>query len=206
MNNKYYVYAYLRKDGTPYYIGKGCGRRAYQKSKRHKFVRMPDDKKRIIFIAENLTEEMAWQKEKENIKHYGRKIDGGILINIHEGGEFQGTNPGWHHTEESKEKMRGKRPNANIWNRGKKFPPKQQHCNYRGKEFDSIRDAAEYFDVTWKSVYKWIKAREKGVKLGRDNHHIPCVVKGIKFDMKKDAAEYFDVSLPTIYKWIKEGR
>jgi len=102
---KYYVYAYLREDGTPYYIGKGCGRRAYQKSKRHKFVKVPDDKDRIVFISENLTEEDALSEEKRIISHYGRKINGGILINISVGGESRGRPAGWKHDAETRKKI-----------------------------------------------------------------------------------------------------
>ena len=201
--NTYYTYAYLREDGTPYYIGKGKGRRAYQKSKRHKFVKVPEDKTRIVFLSENLTEKDAFEEEKCLIKFYGRKINGGILINISEGGFGGGRPSGWKHTQKSKTKMKGKRPNAKIWNKWKKLPPKLQKCVYRGKEFDSIREAAEYFEVTWYAVQQYLKRRERGLKI---SHAKPCIVKGIEFNMVKSAAEYFNVSRQTISNWIKEGK
>ena len=51
----YYTYAYLRKDRTPYYIGKGKERRIYLKGKGE--IGKPKDKSRIIFLKQNLTEE-----------------------------------------------------------------------------------------------------------------------------------------------------
>jgi molybdenum-dependent DNA-binding transcriptional regulator ModE len=56
----YYTYAYLREDGTPYYIGKGKGRRAFHKN--HNVPRPNKDK--ILFLKQNLSEENALKHEK----------------------------------------------------------------------------------------------------------------------------------------------
>ena len=85
MNNKYYTYAYLREDRTPYYIGKGEGFRAY---KNQHNVPVPKDRNRIIFLKKNLTEEEAFKHETYLIAVLGRKDLGtGILRNLTDGGE-----------------------------------------------------------------------------------------------------------------------
>ena len=83
---EYYTYAYLREDGTPYYIGKGSGKRIYKKTKNE--IKPPKDKSRIIFLKQNLIEEEAFKHEIYMIAVFGRKDLGtGILYNRTDGGD-----------------------------------------------------------------------------------------------------------------------
>ena len=84
--NRFYTYAYLREDRTPYYIGKGSANRIRQNNGRS--CNKPKDKSRIIFLKQNLTEEEAFRHEKYMIAVFGRKDLGtGILHNRTDGGE-----------------------------------------------------------------------------------------------------------------------
>jgi hypothetical protein len=94
----YYTYAYLREDGTPYYIGKGKRKRIHST---HRRVKAPEDKSRIIFLKQNLTEEEAFKHEIYMIAVFGRKDNGtGILRNMTDGGDGV---PNWGTTEQRSE-------------------------------------------------------------------------------------------------------
>jgi hypothetical protein len=128
---RFYVYAYIRekdsktaKAGTPYYIGKGSGRRAWTNDGKgkHTSVHMPN-KKYIVILENNLTELGSLALERRLIAWWGR-IDAntGILRNRCDGGtgssgvvrsaEFRKTISGSNnhffgkkHSEETKRKL-----------------------------------------------------------------------------------------------------
>lgn len=105
MNN---FFVYLLKDPDTlqvFYVGKGKGNRAKQHSfpsminkpghKNNKIRKLQSENKNYLieYHSENLSEEQAFDKEKELIAYYGRLDNGsGVLTNHTDGGEG---NPGW---------------------------------------------------------------------------------------------------------------
>ena len=85
--NDYYVYVFLREDKfSPYYVGKGRGRRLYNGWGR--VTRRPKDPNRIVKIKENLSEFDAFALETILIKFWGRLDNNtGVLRNRTDGGD-----------------------------------------------------------------------------------------------------------------------
>jgi hypothetical protein len=118
--NEYYTYAYLREDGTPYYIGKGRGRRVYKSHIRQNKTNLkPKDNSKIIFLKKNITEEEANKHEVYMISIFGRKDLGtGILRNMTNGGDGIS---GYSHSEDTKKKI--SKPGSKNPFYGKKHSP-----------------------------------------------------------------------------------
>lgn len=89
----YYIYCWCKKDGTPYYIGKGKNNRAWEK---HGNYYPP--KGRVVIMESQLTELGAFALERRYIRWYGLEN----LKNQTYGGEGIS---GYKHTNHSKKKM-----------------------------------------------------------------------------------------------------
>lgn len=122
----FYTYLWLRESGTPYYAGKGTGRRAFSSSALG--VHRPVDRVRIL-IQEFPSEEDAFEAEKFLIAYYGRiDLGTGCLRNLTDGGEGT-SNP----DEETRRKIREARAKQtfsdetrrkiSISGKGRKYPP-----------------------------------------------------------------------------------
>ena len=99
--NDYYVYLYLTNNLSPYYVGMGRGDRCYRHC--NSYDAPTPDRALIIILKDNLSQVDAWLREEIFILMYGRKCDGGILVNKSRGGK--GWGGGCPATEERKQKI-----------------------------------------------------------------------------------------------------
>jgi hypothetical protein len=139
----FYVYAYMRQDNTPYYIGKGLGKRAWAKGKGE--IYPPTDLTKIIIVESNLSEIGALAIERRLIKWYGRKdINTGILRNKSDGGDGAS---GAKRSEKTKHLM-------SIAQKGKpRISSRDKKCmSPDGIIFNKIIDAAKSYHITSEGI------------------------------------------------------
>lgn len=161
----YYTYAYLREDGTPYYVGKGKGDRAYRKV--GKPCATPKDKNKIIYLKTNLTEEQSFNHEKYMIFILGRKDLGtGILLNKSDGGEgASGCIPSEETRRKRSAKMKGEN-NPLYGKRGKDSPRYGKKHTQETK--DKIRKSLQGNVISEETRIK-ISEKNKLNRLGEKN-------------------------------------
>lgn len=113
----FYIYTWMREDGSPYYVGKGKGRRAFERYLGHM---APKDSRIRIFPMPD--EDTAFAYEVYLIDFWGRKDLGtGCLRNLTNGGDGV-ANP----SDETRRKIaKGGKSNKGrpAWNKGIPFPP-----------------------------------------------------------------------------------
>jgi hypothetical protein len=198
-SNRFYVYLHLKPSGEVFYVGKGTGKRAWSRNLRnrhwkyivayHGFV--------VQIHTDKLTEDQAFELEKQLIKHY-REIE--TLANVTDGGggvSGSHVNLGVPKSETHKEKLRqinkGKKQSEQTIEKRKESikklvdngwinPGKREECKRIGVKNNNFSG----FYITPKGVYESINSAakannctEKAIRV-RCRGNI-CIVKGVKY-------------------------
>jgi len=181
--NRFYTYAYLRVDRSPYYVGKGQEYRLYEKYGRE--IKPPKDKSRIIFLKQNLTEQEAFKHEKYMIAVLGRKDLGtGILHNRTDGGEGAS---GSVRSEETKIKI-SKSKKGKLVGKDNPFYGKSHSGKNRRKQSERMKgrykgsnnpNYGKSLSKEHKEKLKNSISPEEKVEIGRKNYEMKVGIHGL---------------------------
>ena len=190
MNNYFYVYMYIDPETRkPFYVGKGQRSRAWSFTghSHNKWVvsKINNIKSRgfkskdfVVLLEENLTEEEAFSHEIDLINKYGKKINGGMLFNVNDGGIQPPSQKGraWKMSDESKNKIR------NSWTIDRR--------NKNSLRFKKIERTPEWCERISLAKRKVIFNQQKFEQLVRDGYMLKDIISilNITYDIFRDRA------------------
>ena len=224
-NREFYVYVHIRLDKMEtFYIGKGKGERAYELERNDHHDNISNMYGHaVLIIKDNLTEEEAFELERDTIEDYVFNLGYGIdikgyddydhelphLTNCTWGGE--GTS-GMHHSKEAKQKIGEANKEKN---KGKKFSEEHKKNlseSHKGKNAgkNHYLYGKHHSEETKKKMSESLKGKQAGKNhylYGK--HHseetklkmskkVICVTTGEIFNSIKKAGNYYNVAKNTI--------
>lgn len=158
MDNKFYIYFHINPlKNEIFYVGKGCGNRAWRKDRRSDLWNKTVKKYGYIIniVEENLTDQEAIEREMFYIKKIGRlKLKKGPLVNLTDGGEGR---LGYKMNDEQKKNI-SDRVKADIKFHQSKIGSgngRSIKFEYNGKIYGCLKDLwhLEFNSITYSTFY-----------------------------------------------------
>lgn len=204
----FYVYIHYRNDtGLPFYVGKGCFKRAWAKDGRNSHWCNIVNKVgyTVRILQDNITESAAFRLETKLIVALG--VD--TLANNSLGGEGPA---GYKHTDNTKEKIKEKRKHQIYTEVTRKkmsenMKGKQRSLGYRHTQEVKNAARARMLGNTWAVGYRHTKEARK--RIAQVNPHnckpVICVETGEVFSSASAASRSVGALDGAIYQAIKRG-
>jgi hypothetical protein len=205
MEKKYYIYAHIRNDtNNIFYIGKGCGKRAYIKSNRSLYWKRIVEKYnyRVEFLLENLTEEEAYKFEIYYIDI--EKNKGNCEANFTSGGDGVKVEKRWWNDKISKA-LKGKICPKGIENKSyKEFCNKEELYDLYINQKKSSVEISKIFNVSYTTVtFRLKEFNIEKRKCGRISKKIICINDNKIFNSLSEAAIFYNLHRENISKVLK---
>lgn len=204
----FYVYAHLNPISLkPFYIGKGKDGRMFNETDRNRFWRNTVNKYGFIPIklVDGLTERAALEIEKIYIQKYKLRSEGGLLVNLTQGGAG-GNTIGDHNRQAflkkcSEQKLGSKNPNYGkpTWLKGRNVSEQQKETLRQlrlGKKLDP--------EVKIKVLAGLKKAAEASLK--SRTHKVQCLITGKVWDNRQECVKEIGITIDCFKSWIYKNK